>query len=121
MSDFIKAIDARCIPLMVGHSPVTFGFGGTDYTGTLGARSTMLELVEGGHHDDQEFTILVAVAQYGASARPQEKDLLTVCVDTDGIPSSADDAVGSRVNARIQTIVRAGAGLTYTLRNAGRG
>jgi|GEM_PF-5376177 len=106
---------------MVSDAPITFGFGGVDYTGTTGARDTMKQLTEGGFHEDSEFRILVNPAQYGSAAKPAEKAVLAVCVDGDGIPCAADDAVGSRINVRVQEIGRAGGGITYTVRTATRG
>lgn len=106
---------------MVADSPVTFAWAGKDYTGTTGARDTMSSLVEGGKINEQEFTILVAIAQFGEYARPTERKTITVCVDADGIPCAADDAVDQRVTARLVSIGRAGGGLTYTLRTEQRG
>lgn len=105
---------------MVAHSPITFRFGGKDYTATTGARDTMAALSEGGFHNDQEFSLLVEIAQFGSDTRPAEKQKIEVYVDADGIPCAADDSTG-RVTARIQTIGRAGGGLTYTLRTDSRG
>lgn len=106
---------------MVAHSPITFGYGGTDYTATTGARDTMRSLAEGGFHNDQDFSLLVEIAQFGDAERPGEKDIVTVCVDADGIPCPADEAVGDRISARIQRVGRAGGGLSYELRTVTRG
>lgn len=106
---------------MVKRSPVTFGFNGKDYTATCGARDTMKSLTEGGYHNDSELTLLVEIAQFGADNRPTEKSKLTVCVDADGVPCGVEDAVGSRVEMRVQSVGRAGGGLSYDLKTATRG
>ncbi len=116
----LNSLDAMCVAAMVSHSPITFTFGGVDYVGTAGARDTMLSLTDGGFNNDQEFSLLVETAQFGSDSRPGEKQKIAVCVDADGIPCGADDSV-RRLAARIQTIGRAGGGLTYTLRADTRG
>lgn len=105
----------------VNSTPVTFGWNGKDYTGTTGARNTMTEYAPGGVYNDQDFSILVATAQFGEDARPTERATFTVSVDADGIPCAADEAVGARITARIVSIGRAGGGLTYTLKTEQRG
>ena len=117
----LKSLDALSVAAIITDDPVTFGYGGTDYTGTTGARDTMKELTEGGFHHDQEFAILVPIAAFGNAAAPSEKDILTVCVDAYGIPCSADETTSARVNARVQKVGRAGGGLTLTLKAEGRG
>lgn len=106
---------------IVAGAPVTFGWSGKDYTGTSGDRETADEAVPGGIVNGQEFTILVATAAFGEDARPGERKVVSVCVDGDGIPCGADDAVGERVASRIVSIDRAGGGLLFTLRSAQRG
>jgi hypothetical protein len=114
-------IDAAAVRYMVIDSPYTFGFGGTDYRATCGARDTFKSLTEGGYHDDTEFTALLDPSQFGESTQPAEGDDLTVCLDSNGIPCLADDAEGDRINVRISKITRAGGGLTYTLKAKSRG
>ena len=101
--------------------PVTIGWNGTDYTGTTGSRDTVKELVSGGVSTGQELRVLVPVANFGSNAPPGERAQITLCVDGNGIPCSADDSGATRVNARVMQVGRAGAGLTFTLQTAQRG
>ena len=119
MSAF-KQLDAACVAAIVPDDPVTFGFGGIDYTGTSGPRDLMKSLTEGGNHADQEFEILVPIAAFGSAARPAENQVITVCVDAFGVPCSSDES-GTRVNARVKKITPAGGGITYMLRTDTRG
>ncbi len=118
--DSLKQLDAQCVASMVGDSPITFAWGGVDYTGTTGARDTMSELVDGGKVNNQEFRILVATAAFGDVAPPGERAKVEVCLDAHGIPCSADEEI-SRVSARITAIGRAGGGLTFTIATDQRG
>jgi hypothetical protein len=117
----LATLDALCLPQIVADAPVTFGFGGVDYTGTCVKRQTSSQLVEGGFLYDQEIKLTVEVSQYGSATRPAERDTLTLCMDADGIPCATADAVATRINARILGIGRAGAGLTYQLQTVNRG
>lgn len=118
----LAALDAVCVRHMINDVPITFSFGGADYTGTAIGWRTRKELTEGGYHNDiQEKQILVDPAQYGTNAKPAEKSVLAVCVDGDGIPCTATDAVGSRVRVRVQEAGRSGGGISYTVTTETRG
>lgn len=118
--DALTQLDVQCVAAMVSDQPITWGFGGIDYTGTLGARDTFKSLTEGGFIAEQELRMLVETAQFGEATRPAERQKITICVNADLIPCHVDDAVGSRVNARITRIDRAGGGLTYTISTTAR-
>jgi hypothetical protein len=117
--NLLAQLDALCLPQIVADAPVTVGFGGSDYTGTSGARDTMRSLTEGGHINDQEFALLFQCSAFGSATPPTEREKVTVCVDANGIPCAAEDST-SRINARVRSIGRAGAGLTYTLQSEAR-
>jgi hypothetical protein len=118
----LSQLDAVCVRQIVSDVPITFSFGGVDYTGTAIGWRTEKELTEGGFHADiQPKQILVDPSQYGSDAQPGEKAVLSVCVDGNGIPCSVGSAVGSRVRVRVQDIGRAGGGITYTVRAETRG
>jgi hypothetical protein len=119
--DALKQLDAACVRYIAMDAPYTFGFGGVDYLATCGARDTMQSLVEGGFHNDTEFTALVEAAQFGSATQPAEGQNITVCLDKNGVPCLAEDASGNRLTVRISKITRAGGGLTYTLRTNTRG
>jgi hypothetical protein len=106
---------------LISRAPFTFGFGGKDWTATTGARDTMRALTEGGYHNDEEFSALVDAAQFGGDTPPAIGSKLAVCVDGNGVPCPADEAVGERLNVRVKKAGRAGGGFTYTLRTATRG
>jgi hypothetical protein len=118
----LKALDEICLRGMVSRERVNWEFAGGIYAGTCGARDTMRELVDGGIINDQDFALLVPLEAVGALAvKPQERSIISVCVDNDGIPCSIEDAVEARVPCRITKIGRALAGLTYTLTTVQRG
>jgi hypothetical protein len=118
----IKQLDAFVLNRgsLISREPFTFGFGGIDYVATCGARDTMQSLVEGGIHHDTEFTALVESAQFAQVTAPTEKDQITVCVDSSGVPCAAEDAA-RRITCRIQSVTRAGGGMTFKLRTNTRG
>lgn len=116
----LTALDALCVPLMVKDSPVSFRFSGKDYLATCGARDTMKSLTEGGWHHDMDVTLLVEIAQFGSDTRPNEKQKIELCVDSDGIPCAVEE-VANRVAMKIQKIGRSGGGLSYELKTDTRG
>lgn len=118
--DALTQLDAQCVKQIVNDQPITWGFGGKDYLGTIGSRDTMKMLTEGGFIADQKLRILVETAQFETATRPRERETITICVNADLIPCYVDDAVGSRVNGRITQIDRAGGGLTYTIGSVAR-
>ena len=118
----LKSLDAVCLRGIVGREPVTFEWVGVEYTGTCGARDTMREIVDGGVMNGQEFSILVPLENIAdMTTKPVERNIIAVCVDADGIPCVADEAVATRAQCRITRIGRSLAGLTYTLQTAQRG
>lgn len=106
---------------MVKRATVGFAFGGKDYVATCGARDTEDSLTEGGYHHDSDLTLLVETSQFGNDTRPAEKDKITLCVDADGVPCPTEEAVGERVEMRIERIGRSGGGASYELKTATRG
>lgn len=118
----LKTLDALCVARLVSDAPITFSYGGADYVGTAIGWRTEKSLTDVGFHADiQPKQILVNPAQFGGAPQPGEKAVLSVCVDGNGVPCPADEAVGSRVSVRVQEIGRAGGGITYTVRAETRG
>lgn len=110
---------------MVRQYPVSFEFAGGVYEATCGARDTMSELVNGGVVNQQDFALLVPLANVAAmNPRPAERSKLAVFVDNDGIPCRVEDAADAgqaKVTCRVVRIGRALAGLTYTLTTEQKG
>ncbi len=118
----LTALDTVCVRQIVKDAPITFGFGGVDFQGTAVGWRTAKELTEGGFHDDiREKQILVAQSQFEGRTPPEEKAVLTVCVDRYGVPCLAGAAAGARVSVRVQEIGRAGGGLSYVVSAETRG
>jgi hypothetical protein len=118
----LKAIDRLCLRGIVGREPVTFEISDVEYTGTCGAREMMQELTDGGVFNGQEFAILVPTENIAdMDSKPSQRQVIAVCVDSDGIPCVADEAVATRAQCRITRIVPSLAGITYTLQTAQRG
>ena len=103
---------------------VLFGWQGVDYAGTTGPRETSEYAMNGGIINEQDFSILVETAAFGEVTPPgtDRRDIVTVCVDSHGIPNYPDDPTNAaRVNARVVKVGRFGGGLTFTLKTAQKG
>ena len=121
MPSSLARLDAVCVAAIVNDVPMTFGFGGVDYTGTALGWEARRELVPGGYHEDVEKKIVVAISAFGTDTPPAPNQNITVCVDGNGIPCVADEAVGDRKTVKIKHIARSGGAYTYTVNTATRG
>lgn len=114
--NLLSQLDALCVENVVVHAPISFAWGGVDYTGTGLNHETWRNLEEGGFISNKTLKILVPATVYGDETPPDEDDILQVYVDANGIPCQAADDGSTQSPHRIKHINRSGGGISYELR-----
>jgi len=94
--DAIAAADLRSI---IALDPVTFTFGGTDYTGTRSGKNLRQPLELGGFQDEPELTLVVALTDENGSPTidplPEVGEKVTIAGTVYRIDRTERDAEGA--------------------------
>jgi hypothetical protein len=110
----LGTLDALCLQSIVAGHPVTVSKDSVDRTGTTGSRDTFKTFTDGGFISEQEIQVLLPVSAFAGSTPYAEKDSITLCVDSNGVPCARENST-AEVACRVSRVSRSFAGLTYSL------